>query len=258
MPTFDRYIALGDSMTEGMCDEIHDGNYRGWADRTADTLATLSPGFTYFNLAIRGKLLGQVIEDQIPIAKKYISGPQTLVSFHAGANDVLRPNYRPEITFALYERGAKELAETGATLMLFTVIEKATGKGKTAELWETRFKDFNINVRRVAAETGALLIEWNVALFLSDRRFLATDRLHLNEAGHWRVAQGVLEVLGAPFDPGWKIPLPPAPKSNFFANFRADFTWLVGFALPWVWRRIRGRSSGDGRSAKHSAPVLLS
>ncbi len=242
-------------MTEGMCDEIIQGNFRGWADRVADSLAKDFPGFTYMNLAIRGKLLGQVIAEQIPAALPYIEGKQTLVSFHAGANDVLRPKYQPDITFKLYEVGAKQIAATGATLILFTVIEKATGKGKTAELWESRFKDFNINVRRVAVELGAILIEWNEALFLSDRRFLAPDRLHLNADGHYRVSQGVLEKLGEPFDPAWRTPLPAAQPESAVTDFLKDVRWFFTFALPWVWRRIRGKSSGDGRKSKHQEPI---
>jgi len=89
---FTRFIALGDSMTEGMSDELVNGKYRGWADRVADELARNNPDFTYMNLAVRGKLLKQVVEDQIPVAVKFVDGPQTLISFHAGANDVLRPN----------------------------------------------------------------------------------------------------------------------------------------------------------------------
>jgi hypothetical protein len=72
MSKYTRFITLGDSMTEGMCDDIVDGQYRGWADRVADVLARNNHGFSYFNLAIRGKLLHQVIADQIPIAKRYI------------------------------------------------------------------------------------------------------------------------------------------------------------------------------------------
>ena len=78
---YTRFIALGDSMTEGMSDEVVKGKYRGWADRVADVLAKEDPNFTYVNLAIRGKLLKQVVEDQIPSALKYIEGKQTLVSF---------------------------------------------------------------------------------------------------------------------------------------------------------------------------------
>ena len=55
--SYQRFIALGDSFTEGMTDEIIDGNFRGWADRVADVLTTQSPDFTYVNLAIRGKAL---------------------------------------------------------------------------------------------------------------------------------------------------------------------------------------------------------
>jgi lysophospholipase L1-like esterase len=257
MTTFTRYIALGDSMTEGMCDEIIAGQYRGWADRAAEALAQLSTEFSYFNLAVRGKLLGQVIAEQIPVAKQFIEGKQTLVSFHAGGNDVLRPKYKPEITLALYEKGARELAGTGATLLLFTVVEKATGNGKTAELWESRFGEFNNQVRKVAAELDAILIEWNVAQFLADRRFLAPDRLHLNADGHQRVAHAVLEALGAPFDNNWKVPLPPAPKVKKSAELAADIRWFLDFAWPWIWRRIRGKSSGDGRTAKHQKPQNL-
>jgi hypothetical protein len=55
--SYNRFIALGDSMTEGMQDEIINGRYRGWADRVADVMAKHYENFTYANLAIRGKLV---------------------------------------------------------------------------------------------------------------------------------------------------------------------------------------------------------
>ena len=55
-------------MTEGMSDEIVDGNYRGWADRVADVMSAHYEGFTYANLAVRGKLVGQVLDEQVPRA----------------------------------------------------------------------------------------------------------------------------------------------------------------------------------------------
>ena len=254
-PTFTRFIALGDSFTEGMCDEIVDGQYRGWADRVADSLASASSDFTYMNLAVRGKLIDQVIAEQLPIAKRYIEGPQTLLSFHAGANDVLRPRYEATITIPKYVESVRALSKLGCTLILFTVVEKATGDGKTAKMWEERFSTFNRAVREVAAEVGAVLIDWNKALFLSDRRFLATDRLHLNAEGHHRVASGVLQELGLPYDKSWLVPLPPAPPISHLKSAQEDFTWLITFALPWIWRRVRGRSSGDGRKPKFAEPV---
>ena len=255
MNSLTRYIALGDSFTEGMCDEKFDGHFRGWADRLADTLSTLNPDFTYVNLAVRGKVLHQVIEDQIPVAIPYITGRQTLISFHAGANDVLRPKYNAEIAFALYRQAVSDLAKTGATLMLFTVIETVDGNGKTADLWVERFTGFNKNVRAVAAEFGAILMEAQLAPWLADRRFLATDRLHLNIEGHWRMAQAVQEGLGLDFDPAWRIPLAPAAKKSWLRRRYEGIYWFVTFAVPWIWRRLRGRSSGDGMKPQFPTPT---
>ncbi len=253
--TFNRYIALGDSMTEGMTDEVINGKYRGWADRIADVMAKQNPQFTYMNLAIRGKLIQQVIDDQLPQITPYVTGKDTLVSFHAGANDVIRPNYNPAVTLPLYIEAAKKVAATGCTLMLFTVMEKPTSDGKTGKIWESRFHEFNKIVRHTAELTGAVLIDWNVAPFLSDIRFLADDRLHLNAQGHYRVSQGVLEKLGLPFDSTWKTPLPPAQKTPLLKKAISDVRWIFTFVLPWIWRRARGKSSGDGRSSKFSAPI---
>jgi lysophospholipase L1-like esterase len=255
MTVFTRFIALGDSMTEGMCDEIVDGNYRGWADRTADSLSKANPNFSYANLAIRGKLLHQVIDGQIPDAVRFITGPETLVSFHAGANDVLRPNYQAEVAFAKYEKGISDLAKTGATIIVFTVVDRVEGNGKTAQLWHERFSAFNINVRAVANKYGATIIEADSAKWMADLRFLAKDRLHLNSDGHWRLSQAVLEKLGKDFDAAWKIPLAPAGKKPWLKKNGENLLWIISFVIPWIWRRLRGRSSGDGRRAKYESPI---
>jgi lysophospholipase L1-like esterase len=252
---FDRFIALGDSMTEGMTDEIIEGNYRGWADRVADVLATERNNFTYLNFAVRGKLLKQVVEEQIPKAIKYIDGKNTLVSFHAGANDVLRPNYKPEISLPQYERGVAALTDAGATVIVFTVVDKVDGKGKTADLWHQRFSAFNENVRAVAKKYPVILFEAKDAEFLNDRRFLAFDRLHMNAEGHRRLAQAVLAGLEKPHDKNWREPLPPARKKNKFISTAITTAWIITFVIPWIWRRVRGKSSGDGRSGKFESPI---
>lgn len=255
---FTRFIVCGDSFSEGMSDEIVNGQYRGWADRMADVMAHQSPEFTYANFAIRGKLIHQVASDQVPLALEYVTGPETLFSFHAGANDVLRPNYRSETALPLYSQSVRTIAASGATVLLFTVLERTDRQGKTADLWAKRFSEFNKNVRAVAEEVGAIVADANEEGLLSDRRFLADDRLHLNEIGHDRVAQGILEKLGLPYAVSWREPLPTADKLSLIARHRSNFSWIFSFLIPWVWRRVRGRSSGDGRSGKHAMPVLWS
>ena len=252
---FTRLVTCGDSFTEGMSDDIINGQYRGWADRIADVMAREVSGFTYANLAVRGKLVHQVVVDQIPVALSFITGKETLVTFHAGANDVLRPNYKSEIILPLYAKAVREIASTGATVLLFTVLERTGAKGKTAELWASRFGKFNENIRAVGAEVGAIIADANESGLLSDRQFLAKDRLHLNALGHERVAQGLLEKLGLPFDVNWRNSLPAQPPSHWLKKVASDSQWFVTFLIPWMWRRLRGKSSGDGRFPKHLTPI---
>ena len=160
--TYSSFIVLGDSFSEGMTDEIINGNYRGWADRVADELSKHDPNFRYANLAVRGKLIHQVAQDQIPAALQLVEAG-SLVSFHAGANDVIRPNYNPEVTLPAYANAVRklsnELQNSGAKLMLFTVQESAATERKTGVIWNERFKVFNNQVRQLAKEVGAILNE---------------------------------------------------------------------------------------------------
>ena len=250
---YTRFLVLGDSFSEGMSDEIIDGKYRGWADRVADVLATQTPGFKYANLAIRGKLVQQVLDDQVPLAFPLIDGPQTLVSFHAGANDALRPNYNHNAVRTAYVRAVTKLVESGATVMLFTVLEKNGNGGKASAVWEERMSTFNKIVREVADKFKLLVMDSSMDPESSNPNLLAFDRLHLNVAGHYRVAQAVLENIGAPFDSRWREPVVSPQKKPMIIRKAITFIWFVTFALPWVWRRIRGRSSGDGRSGKYTS-----
>ena len=232
MAGYTRFIALGDSFTEGMQDEKVNNQYRGWADRVAEALASQTPGFTYLNLAVRGKLVGQVIDDQIPAALRWIEGPSTLVSFHAGANDLLRPSYDPNVVLPRYREAIKVLAATGCQLMVFTAIERVAKSGKMQALWEERFSAFNKNVREMAAQYNAIVLEATNDPDIGSRRFLDKDRLHLNPAGHYRVAQGVLQKIGGPHDPHWREDLPPLPQRSFFAKVYDDVRWVLTFLIP--------------------------
>jgi lysophospholipase L1-like esterase len=255
---FQRFIALGDSMTEGMNDLIVDGKFRGWADRVADVLATREPEFTYVNLAVRGKLVGQVVEEQLPVALKYIndiSVKKILFSFHAGANDVLRPKYDPEIVITRYNQAVAEIAAQGVRVMLFCVLEDFAREGKTGKALAERFRYFNENVRKTADEVGAILLDPNPDPFWRNKVFMSWDRLHMNELGHYYAAQGVLAKLELPHDPGFREAPSVGLSKSPIDKLRENAHWFVAFLLPWIWRRLRGRSSGDGRVGKYLSPT---
>ena len=255
MQNLHKFIALGDSLTEGLSDKYPDGTYRGWADRVADVLATQTQEFRYANLAVRGKLLEQVLENQVPLALEFIEGKSTLVTFHAGANNVLRPGYDPELVFAKYREAVSQLAQLEPTLLLFTVREVSNPVTKTQNYWNQRFGPFNENVKLIAAEFGATVMDANSREVFGDPRLLAKDRLHLSTEGHRRVAAAVLSAIEMPHDADWQklmTPYKPAPAPIRIAG---SIAWGVAFLVPWAIRRITRKSSGDRRVAKHSELV---
>jgi len=257
MKGYARFIVLGDSFSEGLGDEVYPqtGQYRGWADRVADGLADQNGDFTYLNLAIRGKLIRQVVEDQLPKALKYLDVDNVLVSFHAGANDLLRPSYDHSLATAQYAAAVRAIHSTGADVMLFTVAKPVASKGRTAERLAAKIAGFNEEVRAVAKEVDAILIEAAYVSILKDPRFWDPDRLHLNAEGHRRVAAAVLQALDYSEDSLWSQALQPIKQQLKPIVIAQDLRWFISFLLPWVWRRLRGRSSGDGRSAKQSEPT---
>ncbi|HEX6935536.1 MAG TPA: SGNH/GDSL hydrolase family protein [Actinomycetes bacterium] len=254
------FVAMGDSFTEGLEDELGPfGRHLGWADRVAAALATRDGGLRYANLAVRGRLLDQVVDEQLPIA---LGLSPDLVTFHAGPNDVLRPRADVPAVLRRYDAAVASLRGTGVEAVLFTVIERAGGTGRTAQRLADRFAAFNAGVRDVARRHGALLVDQGAVPALQDRRLWHEDRLHLAPEGHARVAAAVLERLGVDDpallggEPGWwQVPLAPGARPRRRADLVADVRWVRRYFLPWVGRRLRGVSSGDRLTAKHAELV---
>ncbi|MFC0863462.1 SGNH/GDSL hydrolase family protein [Sphaerimonospora cavernae] len=241
------YVAVGDSFTEGLNDPGPAGTtgFRGWADRVAERLAQLEPGFRYANLAVRGKLIDQIIEDQVPRA---VELRPDLVSLCAGGNDLLRPGSDPDRMAKTLAAAVRDLRATGAEVVLFTgvdprdipIMRRARGK----------FAVFYLHVRSISDLYGCRLIDQWSMQGLRDWRAWSEDRLHMNAEGHRLVAAKVLDVLGVPIDDDWRKTWPPREWADPRARRREDARWLREHLGPWIGRRLRGRSSGDGLDPK--------
>ena len=250
------FIATGDSLTEGLSDRYANGHYRGWADRVADELTKHEPTFSYANLAVRGKLIEEVVAEQVPKAAKLAGSENSLLSFHAGANNVLRANYNSSEVFSNYHSAVRRLTETGSKVLVFTVREIAEPKNPVEILWNKRFGEFNRNVFEVANKFSAKVMDANSQEVFGDPRMLAADRLHLSSEGHRRVAAAVLTELNYPHDQDWLDPLPALNPLPTPLRVATTALWGMVFVGPWIIRRLTGKSSGDDRIAKY--PDLIS
>jgi len=244
-----RYVALGDSFTEGIGDPLPDGDHRGWADRVAAVLASQVDDFAYANLAVRGKLIAQIVADQIEPA---LALKPDLITFSAGGNDVIRPGTDPDAVSRQFEDAVRRLRRDGATVVVFTAIDTEFTpvfrgiRGKVAI--------YNENIRAIAdAHDCVVADQWGLK-GVQDMRFFDDDRLHYNALGHHEVARMVLRALNVPND---LQPMQPEtlPVRTWRAARERDLVWARSYLMPWVLRRLRHQSSGDDVHAKRPEPL---
>jgi lysophospholipase L1-like esterase len=251
--TYTSFVAVGDSFTEGMSDLLPDGSYRGWADLLAARLSALprpaGEPFRYANLAVRGKLIRQIADDQVDTAAGMGADLVTLVG---GLNDVLRPGCDVDEVCAHLESAVARLAPGCRQLVL---MRSPARRGPVATRFLPRMEQLFAFVDDLAARHGAVVVDLYGAEVLGDQRMWADDRLHLTAEGHERVAEAVWQALGLPAQSDWTRPLPPAVRPGWAARRSADLRFTGRHLLPWIGRRLTGRSSGDGRPAKR--PDLL-
>lgn len=243
------FVAMGDSFTEGLDDPYPDGTFRGWADLVAARLAVdAGPDFRYANLAVRGRLLDQVVAGQL---EPTLAMRPDLVSFAAGGNDVLRPRTDAHALAGRIDPVVARLRAQGADVLLFRFAD--VGHLPAQRIVAPRAAALNAGIARVAERHGARLID----LFADDAfrhpHLWAPDRLHLSPAGHRRVAAHVLTALGVGADEEWLL-VPPMPEPTPWLLARgADLRWARRHLVPWVGRHLRGQSSGDVVTAKRPA-----
>jgi lysophospholipase L1-like esterase len=239
---FRRYVALGDSFTEGVGD--HDprlpNGVRGWADRVAEVLAAHDDEFRYANLAVRGRKMAGILAEQVEPA---VAFEPDLVTIYAGANDILRPRVDVDAIAGAYEEGVARLAKTGAHVAVFTGFD--LGFAPLFRHLRGRVATYNELVREIADRHGATVIDfWRLREY-RDPRMWDVDRIHMSTAGHQRMAIAVLDTLGVAHDLQ-PHELEPLPEMDRRQRRNADLAWARAHAAPWVQRRLRGTSSGDG------------
>lgn len=241
--TFTSYVAIGDSFTEGLNDPSANGEgFVGWADRLAGILADRNAPaeFRYANLAVRGRLIDAIVEEQVP---RVLDLCPDLVSFCAGGNDILRPGSDPDAVAATFEAAVVQLNSAVGTVLICTGFD--TRGIPVLKHLRGRIATYNSHLRAIADRHGCAVLDlWSLRA-VQDRQAWSEDRLHLSPDGHHRVALRAAEALGvmveqdpdAPFaaPQGWDAPL----------ASRENLQWARDFLVPWVGRRLRGESSGD-------------
>ena len=245
---FSRYVALGDSSTEGLDDPDGRGGYRGWADRLAEHAARAYPGFAYANLAVRGRSAAEIKTSELAAALAMRPDLATVV---AGMNDLLRRNWSAARVAGEVGEMVHALRAIGATVVMFTIPD-VSSRMRLGRTLSRRTADLNVELREIASAEQAVLLDLASHQLAHDPRMWAPDRLHGNSAGHERIANELGRLLGIPgiSEGGLDAPIDPPPARLRRDVLVEDLAWIARFVAPWAWRRLRGRTLGDGRNPK--------
>jgi lysophospholipase L1-like esterase len=247
---FTTYVALGDSFTEGVGDKLADGSVRGWADFVALGLAhsAASEGggreLMYANLAIRGRKLSPIIGEQLSPA---IAMKPQLLSINGGGNDIMRP----KVAVATVAEQLLDAVRVAVDADIHVLL--LSGGNPCAHLpfgsfIRRRGDELAAAVRDNKPPHGVTMVDnWSDTV-LEDSRYWSVDKLHLNAFGHARVASNVLTALGVAVPAQWRIDeVASEPPS---VSGRRSAAYYREYVVPWIGRRLTGRSSGDGRAPK--------
>ncbi|GAA4656412.1 SGNH/GDSL hydrolase family protein [Arthrobacter cryoconiti] len=245
-----RYVALGDSFTEGIGDPepSSPGGYRGWADRLAEELSRGHEDFRYANLAIRGRLLAQILDGQLEPALEL---KPDLISISAGGNDLIRPGSDPDALAERLDVAVGRMSAAGATVLLFNGPD--IRDTPVLGMVRGRVAIYNENLRTIAARHDAVVADMWSLRELTGSQMWADDRLHFAPLGHHTIAIMALNALNVPHSLVPALPKP-LPAQKWQAARSEDLVWAREFLMPWVLRRLRHQSSGDGILAKRPTP----
>jgi len=244
---YHRYVAIGDSQTEGLWDGDDTVGLLGFADRLAVMVDSIYPGLQYANLAIRGKRISHVLTEQLPQA---LAMRPDLITVCAGMNDVIQPGRSFTPALADLEHIYAALAESGATVVTTTFPNVAQFL-PLGRLVAGRLARINASITAAAHRYGFRLVDLYNAPSMRELDTWAVDRVHASSKGHILFAAAAAEALNLPESShDWaRGELKPTQRS-FRAGTFEQLRWTQESFFPWIWRRLRGLSSYDGREPK--------
>ncbi|MEU6217927.1 SGNH/GDSL hydrolase family protein [Streptomyces sp. NPDC047022] len=229
-----RFVALGDSLTEGVGDPVGD-TWRGWAELLAGGLAPDGAPAGFTNLAVSGAQTRDVLERQTPAALEL---SPDVVSVVIGVNDTLRYTFDIHAVAARLDKVYAAFRAQGAVLLTACLPDPGSMlrlPGSLARPLARRQRAVNTVVHALSERYGAVHLHAAEGGWVTDRAMWSADRLHPGERGHRQLALHFHALLA---QAGVATGSAPAAEPEFPPPTRsASLWWLATAGTGWVARR---------------------
>ena len=229
---FERYVAIGDSSTEGL-------QRPGWSGRL--------PRLGEPSSRARGASAGRVALRQPGCARQALLGNPRGAAWTGarhearprhgfrGSNDILERGFDAGKWWAELESMMGALVGGKAVVLTFTLPD-LTGVMPIGRFLAPRVRAMNATIREAAASTGARLIDFAAYSVGSDPRLWSEDRFHANAEGHARIAAALAQALGLPgTDDAWHQPMPERNARSRWTRMAESWSWYRHHLLDRLW-----------------------
>jgi lysophospholipase L1-like esterase len=191
-----RYVAIGDSLTEGLGDPVEGYPNMSWAEAPAQAFKRLHPDFTFLNLGKRYLTARQVRETQLQPALDFEPDLATVL---AGGNDLGDP-FDPEGIERELDTMVAALADRGATVVTLSmpnIVRTGRYPKQMAEVLGPRLAVYREISVRIAERFDTVFIDYFNHPTCDDPSIVSDDLIHPNMRGHAIVADLVLQGLAS-------------------------------------------------------------
>lgn len=243
------YVALGDSLTEGLGDSsfAEDRNGKGWADRLATLLsceaANANENFDYANLGLRGSSSLAILTAQLEAA---LALKPDLVTIMTGANDLVRLPWRRKMIDHMLRGAISRLYDAGTHVVLVNTVRPT--HLTLAKAMITRSEMMSNLIAKVAGEFGAPVVDIHAIPEFGRLDYWAGDLVHFSHRGHVAVTNRVAETLQLELRDQTDVEPGAAHMSA-----REFVRWFGFDVLPFWMRRLRGVTAGTFLEPKHAS-----
>ncbi|MEV0530679.1 SGNH/GDSL hydrolase family protein [Kitasatospora sp. NPDC050463] len=268
-----RFVALGDSLTEGVGDPVAGGR-RGWASLLAGSLAPPEVGVEFTNLARSGALSTDLTTDQLPAA--LVLRPR-LAAVVVGGNDTLRSGFDIGRTTRELDTTLGELSRSGALLLTACLPDPGALlrlPRPLARPLARRMRAVNTVVHALSTRHRAVHLHVADLPWTTHRELLSVDRLHPSAEGHRLIARGFHDLLataGRPLGPApaaGRVDPPPGAVADLWWMATRGTSWLaerctdllpglLALAAVEGWARLRGATGRHDEQMTRAAAAAL-
>ena len=243
MPRYSRYVAIGDSQTEGLWDGDDSAGLTGYADRLATIIDSHHPGWRM-----------PTSPSAADASSTCWSGSCPRIGHASGSDHRVHRDERRDPARTVFRscsrrsrrRCTRGWPNRGATVVTTTFPDLAQIL-PIGRVLVSRVEQINGEIRTAAARHGFRLVDLYDAPSMVDPEIWSRDRIHGSTKGHILFAAAAAEALGLPGSNHDWAQGDGAVHPSLRSRAHSQVLWTQNMLMPWLWRHV-GRSEGDGRS----------